>query len=193
MTPDSPHPSPNADSVGRYRFAYADPPYPGQARRWYGDQPTYGGEVDHPELIGRLCCGDYDGWALSTSAAALPDVIKLCPPDARIAVWHILDSEPPGNRGRWWWSWEPVIVCGGRQERHDIAVRDVLACFKVNSQAKAKRIAGQKPVAFCRWVLNLLGYRDGDTLDDLYPGSGVMAEVLQQAPLPLSPNGRSGT
>ncbi len=25
------------------RFAYADPPYPGQSKRWYGNHPDYGG------------------------------------------------------------------------------------------------------------------------------------------------------
>jgi len=51
------------------RLAYADPPYPGKAYL-YRDHPDYGGEVDHAELIERLAA--YDGWALSTSAAALP-------------------------------------------------------------------------------------------------------------------------
>lgn len=29
------------------RIAYADPPYPGQARKHYGQHPDYAGEVDH--------------------------------------------------------------------------------------------------------------------------------------------------
>ena len=33
-------------------------------------------------LIGRLA--DYDGWALSTSAEALPAVLALCPPGVRV-------------------------------------------------------------------------------------------------------------
>jgi hypothetical protein len=166
------------------RLAYADPPYPSQAKRWYGDQPDFAGEIDHRDLISRLCLGDYDGWALSTSAAALRDVLALCPPDVRVAIWHIPDAEPPGNRGRLWWSWEPVIICGGRIKYGDgPVVRDLLTCFKVNSQAKAKQIAGQKPPTFCRWVLDLLGYRPGDTVDDLYPGSGAMGRVLAQGRL----------
>ena len=28
------------------RFAYADPPYPRQAKRWYGSHPDYAGEVE---------------------------------------------------------------------------------------------------------------------------------------------------
>jgi len=30
---------------GPIRVAYADPPYPGKARRYYGREPTYAGEV----------------------------------------------------------------------------------------------------------------------------------------------------
>ena len=67
------------------RLAYADPPYPGKA--WlYRDHPDYGGEVDHAALIARLA--GYDGWALSTSAEALPAVLALCPPGVRVAAWH---------------------------------------------------------------------------------------------------------
>lgn len=36
------------------RIAYADPPYPGMSRRYYGDHPDYAGEVDHEQLIASL-------------------------------------------------------------------------------------------------------------------------------------------
>ena len=36
------------------RLAYADPPYPGLSRRYYGDHPDFAGEVDHAELLARL-------------------------------------------------------------------------------------------------------------------------------------------
>jgi hypothetical protein len=52
------------------RFAYADPPYPGQSKRLYGSHLDYAGEVDHADLIGRLGSGYPDGWALSTSVEA---------------------------------------------------------------------------------------------------------------------------
>ena len=58
------------------RLAYADPPYPGKARRYRG-HPDYAGEVDHAALIRRLA--GYDGWALSTSAEALPGVLAAVP------------------------------------------------------------------------------------------------------------------
>src|SRR5262249_33122938 len=91
------------------RLAYADPPYPGKAHL-YRDHPDYAGEVDHAALIRRL--GLYDGWALSTSAAALPAVLARCPPGVRVAAW------PRGERptpSRWPLNaWEPVIYHGGR-------------------------------------------------------------------------------
>ena len=89
------------------RLAYADPPYPGKA--WlYRGHPDYAGEVDHAALIRRLA--GYDGWALSTSAEALPGVLALCPPGVRVAAWH--RGERP-TASRWpLHAWEPVIYCG---------------------------------------------------------------------------------
>jgi hypothetical protein len=90
--------------AGRRRPA----PYPGKARL-YRDHPDYRGEVEHAVLIGRLAA--YDGWALSTSAAALPAVLALCPPGVRVAAWH--RGERP-TRSRWpLHAWEPVIYHGG--------------------------------------------------------------------------------
>lgn len=62
------------------RFAYADPPYPGLARKYYKNEPTFAGEVDHRQLIASLEASNYTGWALSTSAAALRDILPMCPP-----------------------------------------------------------------------------------------------------------------
>jgi hypothetical protein len=159
------------------RFAYADPPYPGQAARWYANHPDYGGEVDHRELVGRLCA-EYAGWALSTSAAALPEVLAICPADIRIGVWYRSNSEPPGNRGRWWWSWEPVIFYGWRKEGE--TVRDFLSCPSPSS------FPGQKPPAFTRWVINLLGLTTADVLVDLFPGSGAVTTEANQLTLSLA-------
>jgi hypothetical protein len=157
------------------------------AKRYYGDQASYAGEVDHAALIERLA--NYDGWALSTRTATLSRVLALCPDDVRVAVWQVPDTPHPGIRGRWWWSWEPVIVHPARLTMVDLGpvVRDVLS---LSWQAEAgaltgtrPRLTGQKPPGFCRWVLDLLGYRDGDQLDDLYPGSGVMSRVAAQGRL----------
>ena len=39
---------------------------------------------------------------------------------------------------------------------------------------------GAKPHYFNAWILLLLGYQDGDTLHDVFPGSGGMERQLQQ-------------
>jgi hypothetical protein len=158
-----------------YRYAYADPPYPGQAARWYG-----GLEVDHRELLERLEA--FDGWALSTSARSLRDVLELCPTDIRLGIWNRSNAEPPGNRGRWWWSWEPVIFHGWRPDGP--VTRDLVTTHTLAGMYHGQ-IPGQKPPAFCRWVFNLLGMRAGDELEDLYPGSGAVGYAWDQGVLDL--------
>jgi hypothetical protein len=95
------------------RLAYADPPYPGEARL-YRDHSEYGGEVDHVPLIAGLA--GYDGWALSTSAEALPAVLALCPPGVRVAAWH--RGERPcavGGREALRYPWRPVSGVTSRE------------------------------------------------------------------------------
>lgn len=43
------------------RMAYADPPYPGLASRYYRREPNFAGEVNHEELIAQLEDGGYGG------------------------------------------------------------------------------------------------------------------------------------
>ncbi len=93
------------------RLAYADPPYPGLSRRYYASHPDYAGEVDHATLVASLAA-EYDGWALSTSAAALPEILPLCPPGVRVAAWH-RSERPTRSRGPLN-AWEPVLFAGGR-------------------------------------------------------------------------------
>ena len=52
----------------------------------YRGHPDYAGEAGHAALIRHLA--GYDGWALSTSAEALPGMLALCPPGVRVAAWH---------------------------------------------------------------------------------------------------------
>lgn len=181
-------------------FAYADPPYPRRAKRYYGKHPDYAGEVDHAELVARLVRDYPDGWALSTAADTLRDVLMLCPSDVRVAVWHITSAQPPGGkRDRWHLSWEPVIIHRGRS-RSGVGpiVRDVLAAGALTggcAKRSGKVITGQKPPPFCRWVFGLLGAQAGDELHDLFPGSGAVAKEwaayasqpwLEDAPKPKS-------
>ena len=152
------------------RIAYADPPYPGLSRKYYRDQPTYAGEVDHAALIASLEAL-YDGWALSTSARALRDLLPLCPPGVRVCAWTKPGGVPPGTRGPHN-TWEVVLLKPARRERP--GVRDSLVCHSARGGGS---LPGRKPIAFVRWVIALLGARRGDTLDDLYPGTGVVGRV----------------
>ena len=161
----------------RMRLAYADPPYPGRAHL-YRDHPDYAGEVDHTELVEKL--KGYDGWALSTSAEALRDVLPLCPPEARVLAWvkHTVTV-----------SWEPVIVVSARAPQ---GVRDWIQAEPDSYQWRPKPdsyVIGQKPTIFCAWLFRWLGAESGDELDDLFPGSGQVGRAWdawrQQPSLPL--------
>jgi hypothetical protein len=39
------------------------------------------------------------------------------------------------------------------------------------------RVIGAKPAAVCWWIFTLLGAAPGDTLDDLFPGSGAVGRA----------------
>ena len=142
----------------------------------YRDHPDYGGEVDHAALIERLA--GYDGWALSTSAEALPAVLALCPPGIRVAAWHRGARPAPA---RWpLHAWEPVLYFGGRQltRRPGQARRvDSIVCGVTPLTTQPGRVIGAKPAAVCRWIFDLLGAALGAALDDLYPGSGAVTRA----------------
>jgi len=162
------------------RVAYADPPYPGCAHL-YKDHPDYAGEVDHAELIDRMEREFPDGWALSTSAAALPLVLGLCPKvqtasELRVCAW--VRSVVPRPPARIMWSWEPLIVrtTNWRQRREGDFVRDVLTGAGQPSGFLGGKITGQKPPGFCHWMFHLLGLSPDDDFVDLFPGSGAVGQ-----------------
>jgi hypothetical protein len=45
---------------------------------------------------------------------------------------------------------------------------------------KGEVFLGRKPREFCRWVFDLLGAQRGDTLDDLFPGSGAVTAAWEE-------------
>jgi hypothetical protein len=175
------------------RFAYADPPYPGQAWRVYGKHKDYAGEVDHAELVARLVADYPDGWALSTSASALPEVLALCPyvrgtdkknpgrvqPGSSVRVLAWVKPQAPPYPVRVQYTWEPVILWGGRPyDGGPRSVRDSLVASPENYTFRPRpeeAVTGAKPRVFCEWLFNCLGAQPGDELDDLFPGSGAVA------------------
>jgi hypothetical protein len=160
----------DAGDIGPMRFAYADPPYPGMAYL-YKTEVTYRGEVDHPALIARLM-GEYpDGWALSTSSKTLRLVLPLCPPGVRVCAWVKPIGASPLTYGLHS-CWEPLIVCGGRKRRP--GVRD---WFSGQPARRHGKLIGRKPLSFCSFLFSVLGAGPGDTLDDLFPGTGVVGRA----------------
>lgn len=154
-------------------FAYADPPYPGLSSKYYRDEPTFAGEVDHRALVASLEASGYAGWALSTSARALRDVLPLCPGGARVCAWTKPHGVPRATRGVHN-AWEPLIVVGGRQRRP--GVRDHLRALPARGGGT---LPGRKPIAFAAWLFDLLGMQPGDQLVDLFPGTGVIGQAWE--------------
>jgi hypothetical protein len=156
------------------RFAYADPPYPGRARLY-----PEGEEVDHAALVERLVSEYPDGWALSTAADRLQAVLALCPAGVRIASWHCAVRRVRSARPLS--AWGPLIVHGGRPHPRDKAqtVTDALDA-RGRHRAFPDAVIGMKPPAFALWLFGLLGARVGDTLVDLYPGSGAIGRAWRE-------------
>lgn len=153
------------------RFAYADPPYPGMARKYY-DQP----EVDHTELVARMVADYPDGWALSTAASTLQEVLAICPAGVRVCPW--VKGARQGISWRPRSAWEPLIVWGGRPRltRPAEYSSDTLL-WGGRQTSHPGALIGMKPAAFAEWMFEQLGALRGDQLDDLYPGSGAIGRA----------------
>jgi hypothetical protein len=133
-------------------------------------------------LIERLRDEYPDGWALSLSTPSLSTILAICEEKGvkyRVLAWVKPFAAFKANVGVAY-AWEPVIVSGGRRRtREQLTVRDWLS-----EVITLKRgLTGAKPERFCRWILDVLNFQPGDTLDDLYPGTGVMARVVAQGDL----------
>lgn len=163
------------------RFVYADPPYLG-CSKLYPEHPN-ASWYDKPYAHGALMVAmerDYDGWALSLSSPSLHEILPLAPEGTRVAAW-VKPFAAFKKNVRIAYTWEPVLFKPGRDSSKDGAPvgRDHLS----ESITLKKGLTGAKPEAFCRWVLTLLGYVDGDSVHDLFPGTGVMGRVVQQGVL----------
>jgi len=161
------------------RFAYADPPYAGQAKKHYGAAAR---EVNHTLLIRHLVDDFPDGWALSCSSSSLRDLLPLCPEDVRVGAWvkpfHIFKK---GVRPAY--AWEPVIFRGGRNQGHPPPPKGGQATTPrdwVSANITLRKgVVGVKPPAFCVWLFDVLGLQPADELVDLFPGSGAVTAAWQ--------------
>ena len=155
------------------RFAYADPPYIGQARKHYAHDPQCA-EVDHHALIIKLC-QDFNGWALSCSSPSLREILWYCPDDVRIAAWvKPFASFKPGVNPAY--AWEPVVFRGARKRDRDVpTVRDWVSA----NITLERGLSGAKPDEFSFWLFDLLGMLPDDDFVDLFPGSGAVTRAYQ--------------
>jgi hypothetical protein len=75
-------------------------------------------------------------------------------------------------------SWEPVIVKvpKDRKGRHKgKLIVDYLIC-----PSPRQKYVGTKPVKWTNWVLEAMGVRKGDTVDDLFNGSGLVSQAIAE-------------
>ncbi len=177
------------------RFAYADPPYLGCAKLYADRHPEamiWDDPETHRQLIDRLCAEYPDGWALSLHVKSLQTILGMCPNNVRVsAACKTFGQIFPSHTQ---WMWEPVIWLGGRNTPAKPMVRDWLTYsnqHRGGGRADGTMI-GAKPRAFSRWVFDLLGAEPGDTLDDLFPGTGAVGAawaeyVGERSPLPQLP------
>ena len=170
------------------KFAYADPPYLGMAKR-YADQHPDAMIWDDPEthraLIERLSA-DYDGWALSLHVPSLPVILSMCPQGVRVMAWcKSWASWKPGVYPAA--AWEPVIIRRpARKQRWKNGMGTTPSDFFV-CPAMQNGFFGAKPPQFVWWVMACLGVGLDDDVDDLFPGSGAVTDAIQawrrQAPI----------
>lgn len=154
------------------RFAYADPPYIGQARRHYRKHPDYGGEVDHADLVRKLN-EEYDGWALSASMKSLSRVLKWCPNDVLVLAWVKPIAPPMGDKRHY--SWEPVVLRPLRNPTTYQKTHLVLSPPMFTFRARPpEHVIGEKPEGFAHWIFRCAGLVAEDSFFDLYPGSGAV-------------------
>lgn len=160
------------------KFCYADPPYPGQAKR-YAHDPRHA-EVDPVELMLWLEREYPDGWAMSTSSPALRVIAPAMPERARIAAWGKTFANMKPNVYPCY-AWEPVILRTAQFASEGNAVqRDRRTPYDwMQSMPTMRNFMGAKPSEFCFWIFDMLGARQGDELVDLFPGTGAVSQAWE--------------
>jgi len=145
-------------------------------------------EWDQPERHAQMVASieaDYDGWAITMNPGNLAQYLAWVTKPIRVAVWVKPDAMPHNSRPIR--SWEPVLLHvpeGRRRANGRLPIRDYLIAAKGGSA-----FAGEKPRAWTRWVLDMLGYEEGDEVTDLFHGSGAVAAEIAQGVLALDGDG----
>lgn len=172
------------------RLAYADPPYLGCCKLYghehndIGMMPWDGRCWDelstHVDLIRHLDA-EYAGWAYSLTSTSLRRLIEATDDvPYRIGSW-VKPFAAFKRNVRIAYTWEPLFWSPARDSSKDGAPvgRDHIA----EPITLRRGFTGAKPPRVNRWVLDLLGYVDGDEVTDLFPGTGGMSSELRRAVL----------
>jgi hypothetical protein len=159
------------------RFAYADPPYIGQAKKHYDRE-----EVCHESLVAQLQSEYPDGWALSLSSVSLEEILHICrrvlgPNKVRTGAWvkPFCSFKKNVNPA---FAWEPVIFRGGRKRGTRIGL-DTERDWCAESITLRKGLSGVKPLGVCYWIFEMLGMEPQDEFCDLFPGSGAVTKAWE--------------
>lgn len=163
------------------RLAYADPPYLGCSKLYpeHPDSERWDDPAEHQALMVRLAFA-YDGWAYSLSSTSLVELLPLAPSGVRVAAWVKPFAAFKANV-RIAYTWEPVIF---KPARDSSKLGAPVGRDHLSEPITMKRgLTGAKPRRFCEWVLDLLGYVEGDEVEDIFPGTGIMGNVLAQGRL----------
>ena len=161
------------------RAAYADPPYLGMGKKMYGkyhEQAAIWDDLDnHLSLLWGLA-ENFDGWAYSMTTTSLAAILPEAP-ECRIAAWiKPFAAWRPNHRVQY--TWEPVLFVSARPKggKEIPSVRDHLSA----NIAMKKGLPGAKPRPFNEWILDVIGYQNGDNFTDLFPGTDGMLDVLNR-------------
>lgn len=163
------------------KIAFADPPYLNQGAKHYGKHHPEAAVWDHidahRQLIQKIET-EYDGYILCASAPSLTVLLPLFSVPPRIAAW-VKPFAAFKRNVRIAYTWEPVLFMEARRSSKDGAYpnRDHLS----EPITMKKGLTGAKPERFCRWALDLVGWKPGDEVDDIFPGTGVMGRVAAAA------------
>lgn len=166
-------------------FTYADPPYPGQSKKHYGDHEDYAGEVDHFAMCREVVKAD--GWAISTSAPALFHVqqalaeigyLPMDPETMKARDYRVMAWVKPfcafKRNVKVAYSWEPVLVKPVRRPEPNNIEGLVLRDHIAENITMKRGLTGAKPEKVCWWMFEAAGLDPEDDLLDMYPGSGAV-------------------
>lgn len=161
------------------RFAYADPPYLGCGAKLYApfhkDAADWDDPDEHRRLMEWLCDEFTDGWCVSLHVPSLALYVSLMPEDARVGAWVKTWHQIRPTTTQF--AWEPVIWrTVHKDNKRSPMVRD----YWIGAATRQRGLPGAKPDGFNRWVLELLGYQEGDEIVDVFPGTGGMSRVAAQ-------------